>query len=130
MRKQTIETTSESNPEWDTLAHWLGDRMQELVQHVLEEDVTDFLGRAKSVRRSDTGHRNGYAKSRKQSERLRNQFAGGVQNMDTSLNRRYGIETGRRWSRSMTTRRNTGSIFGPPTRWNHRSRLEGEDGRG
>ena len=43
--------------------------MQSLVQHVLEEEVTEFLGRAKSVRRSDTdndsGYRNGYARPRK-----------------------------------------------------------------
>ena len=69
MRMQTTETTSESRPEWNTLEHWLRDRMQNLVQHVLEEEVTEFLGRAKSVRRSDTdndsGYRNGYARPRK-----------------------------------------------------------------
>ena len=69
MRKQTTETTLESRPEWDTLEHWLRDRMQDLVQHVLEEEVTEFLGRAKSVRRSDSdrdsGYRNGYARPRK-----------------------------------------------------------------
>ena len=69
MRKQTTETASESRPEWDTLEHWLRDRMQDLVQHVLEEEVTEFLGRAKSARRSDTdndsGYRNGYARPRK-----------------------------------------------------------------
>ena len=69
MRRQTTETASESRPEWDTLEHWLRDRMQDLVQHVLEEEVTEFLGRAKSARRSDTdndsGYRNGYARPRK-----------------------------------------------------------------
>ena len=69
MRKQTTETASESRPEWDTLEHWLRDRMQDMVQHVLEEEVTEFLGRAKSARRSDTdndsGYRNGYARPRK-----------------------------------------------------------------
>ncbi len=42
--------------------------MQDLVQHVLEEEVTEFLGRAKSARRSDTdnasGYRNRYARLR------------------------------------------------------------------
>ena len=71
MRKQTTETASESRPEWDTLEHWLRDRMQDLVQHVLDEEVTEFLGRAKSARRSDTDndsgymYRNGYARPRK-----------------------------------------------------------------
>ena len=43
--------------------------MQGLIQHVLEEEVTEFLGRAKSARwsgsDSDTGYRNGCAPSRK-----------------------------------------------------------------
>ena len=69
MRKQTTQTVPESRPEWDTLEHWLRDRMQDLVQHVLEEEVTEFLGRARSVRRSDddndSGYRNGYSRPRK-----------------------------------------------------------------
>ena len=69
MRKQTTETTSESRPEWNTLEHWLRGQMQELVQHFLEAELTEFLGRAKSVRRSDSdndsGYRNGYARPRK-----------------------------------------------------------------
>ena len=59
MRKQTTETASESRPEWDTLEHWLRDRMQDLVQHVLEAELTEFLGRAKSVRRSGTNKDSG-----------------------------------------------------------------------
>ena len=51
------------------LEHWLRDRMQNLIQHVLEEEVTEFLGRAKTVRRSDadndSGYGNGYARPRK-----------------------------------------------------------------
>ena len=43
--------------------------MQGLIQHVLEEEVTEFLGRAKSARRSgsdsDSGYRNGHSRSRK-----------------------------------------------------------------
>ena len=54
MRKQTTETTFESRPEWDTLEHWLRVRMQNLIQQMLEEEVTEFLGRSKSVRRSDS----------------------------------------------------------------------------
>ena len=69
MRKQTTYETNESRPEWDTLEHWLRGQMQDLVQHVLEAELTEFLGRAKSVRRSDSdndsGYRNGYARPRK-----------------------------------------------------------------
>ena len=43
--------------------------MQDPIQHVLEAELTEFLGRAKSVRRSDSdrdsGYRNGYARPRK-----------------------------------------------------------------
>ncbi len=43
--------------------------MRDLVQQILEEEVTEFLGRAKSVRRSDAdrdcGYRHGYARLRK-----------------------------------------------------------------
>ena len=44
-------------------------QVQGLIQHVLEEEVTEFLGRAKSARRSgsdsDSGYRNGHSRSRK-----------------------------------------------------------------
>ena len=45
--------------------------MQDLVQHMLESELTEFLGRSKSVRRSDSyndndsGYRNRYARPRK-----------------------------------------------------------------
>ena len=69
MRKQTTDTASESRPEWGTLEHWLRGQVQDLVQHMLEAELTEFLGRAKSVRRSDpdndSGYRNGYARPRK-----------------------------------------------------------------
>ena len=43
--------------------------MQKLIQEVLEEEVTEFLGRAKSARRSgadsDSGYRNGHGRPRK-----------------------------------------------------------------
>lgn len=68
MRKQTTEPASESRPEWETLEHWLRGQVQDLVQHMLESELTEFLGRAKSVRRSDadndSGYRNGYARPR------------------------------------------------------------------
>ena len=43
--------------------------MQGLIQELLEQEVTEFLGRARSVRRSepdnDAGYRNGYAPPRR-----------------------------------------------------------------
>ena len=41
--------------------------MQGMVQYMLEEEVTEFLGRLKSARRpdSDSGYRNGYAPPRR-----------------------------------------------------------------
>ena len=43
--------------------------MQDLIQHVLEAELTEFLGRAKSVRCSDSdkdsGYRNGYVRPKK-----------------------------------------------------------------
>lgn len=48
---------------------WVRGQVQELIQDVLEQEVTEFLGRVKSARRSesdnDGGYRNGYAKPRK-----------------------------------------------------------------
>ena len=42
---------------------------QRLIQELLQEEVTEFLGRAKSARRSEsdsaTGYRNGYANPRR-----------------------------------------------------------------
>ena len=68
MVKESIETASESRPEFGHLEDWLRLQIQGLIQDLLEEEVTEFLGRARSVRRSgsdrDAGYRNGYAKPR------------------------------------------------------------------
>ena len=44
-------------------------QVQRLIQELLEEEMTEFLGRAKSARRSDsdsdTGCRNGYSRPRR-----------------------------------------------------------------
>ena len=69
MSKRTTESIVKSSPEWDELEGWLRGSMQKLIQEVLEEEVTDFLGRAKSARRSeadsDSGYRNGHGSPRK-----------------------------------------------------------------
>ena len=69
MSKRTTESMGKSSPEWDELEDWLRGSMQNLIQQVLEEEVTEFFGRAKSARRSeadsDSGYRNGHGRSRK-----------------------------------------------------------------
>ena len=69
MSKRATESIVKSSPEWDELEGWLRGSMQKLIQEVLEEEVTDFLGRAKSARRSeadsDSGYRNGHGRPRK-----------------------------------------------------------------
>ena len=57
MSNENIEHSKESRPEWDHLEDWLRGQVQGLIQHVLEEEVTEFLGRAKSARRSGSGQR-------------------------------------------------------------------------
>ena len=51
MRKESTESRSESRPEWEQLEDWVRSQVQRLIQELLEEEVTAFLGRAKS--RSD-----------------------------------------------------------------------------
>ena len=69
MGKESISGGSESRPSYAELDEWMRLKMQELIQDVLEEEVTDFLGRARSVRRAaadaEAGYRNGYARPRK-----------------------------------------------------------------
>ena len=69
MSKETTDHNTESRPEWDHLEDWLRGQVQGMVQYTLEEEVTEFLGRLKSARRSDSysdsGYRNGYAPPRK-----------------------------------------------------------------
>ena len=69
MRKEITGSRSESRPEWEQLKDWVRGQVQRLIQELLEEEVTEFLGRAKSARRSEsdsaTGYRNGYASPRR-----------------------------------------------------------------
>ena len=69
MSNETTDYNTESRPEWDHLEDWLRGQVQGMVQYMLEEGVTEFLGRLKSARRSDadndSGYRNGYAPARK-----------------------------------------------------------------
>lgn len=69
MGKQSTEPTRESRPTWDTLDEWMRGQVQGLIQRVLEDEVTEFVGRAKSQRRAavdaSAGYRNGYGKPRR-----------------------------------------------------------------
>ena len=55
MRKEITGSRSESRPEWEQLEDWVRGQVQRLIQELLEEEVTEFLGRAKSARRSAVG---------------------------------------------------------------------------
>lgn len=56
-------------PEWAALEECARGRIQEWLQDLLEEEITDLLGREKSVRRPPidgaVGYRNGYGKPRR-----------------------------------------------------------------
>jgi transposase-like protein len=59
--------TRPSDPHWQTLEGFAREQIQQFIQRVLEEEVDELLGRAKSERRTaDTprGYRNGYGKPR------------------------------------------------------------------
>jgi putative transposase len=65
-------TTTERDPStitWDHLEEWVQGKVQEFIQTLLEEEITELLGRKKSERRPavDTlpAYRNGYGKERK-----------------------------------------------------------------
>jgi transposase-like protein len=69
MRKKSIERKDVSSPVWEELETWVRGQVQGLIQDILEEEVTAFLGRRKSERRgavdAPPGYRNGYGKPRK-----------------------------------------------------------------
>ncbi len=68
MKKLTAEPAA-SRPQWDTLEAFARAHVQEFIQQLLEDEVTELLGRAKSVRRAPldapAGSRNGHGKERK-----------------------------------------------------------------
>ncbi len=69
MRKNSQEPGVVSTPTWETLEGFARAKVQEFVQALLEEEVTELLGRAKSVRRAavdaPAGYRNGHGKPRR-----------------------------------------------------------------
>lgn len=69
MREKSTKGDHLSSPVWDELETWVRGKVQGYLQDVLEEEVTELLGRGKSERKQaiDTqpGYRNGYGKPRK-----------------------------------------------------------------
>ncbi len=63
----TVEATT-SIPSWETLEEFARQGVQQLLQRILEEEVTQLLGRKPSERRTGIdaprGYRNGYGKPR------------------------------------------------------------------
>ena len=69
MSNETIIDIPGSRPDWSDLEDWVRIKVQDFIQDILEEEVTEFLGRGKSERRklvdARPGYRNGYCKERK-----------------------------------------------------------------
>ena len=63
-----LEIPRASMPTWETLEGWVRGWIQDLLQRILEEEVTEALGRTRYARRSAVdapGSRNGYGKPRR-----------------------------------------------------------------
>src|SRR5436305_9102670 len=68
MKQKTATDQSASTVCYEMIETKARDRIQSWLQDLLEEEVTEFLGRAKSQRRSEddvVGYRNGYGKPRR-----------------------------------------------------------------
>jgi len=69
VKEKSTETPESSRVCWETLEVHVRSRIQQWVQELLVEEVSELLGREKSERRkpvdSEAGYRNGYGKPRK-----------------------------------------------------------------
>ena len=69
MSKRTPREAPPSTVTWETLEDFTRQRIQGFVQQLLEDEVTELLGRGRSERRTtvdaEVGYRNGYGKSRR-----------------------------------------------------------------
>jgi transposase-like protein len=69
MRKKSTEKRTTSRPGWEDLEAFVRSKVQGFVQTILEEEVTELLGRQRYERRDQVdatvGHRNGYGKERR-----------------------------------------------------------------
>jgi transposase-like protein len=68
MEKQTTKGSQPSIAVWDNLEEWVRRKVQEFIQSLLEEEITELLGREKSERRQAVDslpiYRNGHGKAR------------------------------------------------------------------
>jgi len=69
VKKQTTEVQAASRVCWESLEEWARGKLQGWLQGLLEEEVTELLGRRKSERRAvcdaSEGYRNGHGKERR-----------------------------------------------------------------
>src|ERR1044072_3793048 len=69
MEEQSTIVSERATVTWDNLDGLVREHLQRFIQTLLEEELTTFLGRAKSVRKSEVdgaaGYRNGHGKPRK-----------------------------------------------------------------
>jgi putative transposase len=69
MREESRKQGTRSRVEWEQLEEWVRGQAQAFIQGVLEDEVTEFLGRRKSERRepvdAPAGYRNGHGKPRR-----------------------------------------------------------------
>ena len=69
MTQQTTTPEPKANSTWERLEDFVREHVQHFIQALLEEEVTELLGRTKSARREEVdappGYRNGYGKPRR-----------------------------------------------------------------
>ena len=69
MSKKNIDPSVESRVCFEQLEEWVREQIQFYVQELLEDEVTQLLGRRKNERRREVeapgGYRNGYGKERR-----------------------------------------------------------------
>ena len=69
MKEQSTERLIESRPSWEDVEAFARQRIQTWFQRLLEEEVEEFLGRARYARRegidAPVGYRNGLGKPRR-----------------------------------------------------------------
>ena len=69
MSKKNIDHSVESRVCFEQLEEWVREQIQFYVQELLEDEVTQLLGRRKNERRREVdasgGYRNGYGKERR-----------------------------------------------------------------
>ena len=52
MGKQSTQGITQSRPTWETLEEWVREHVQAFIQRLLEDELTECVGREKSPRRA------------------------------------------------------------------------------